>query len=244
MKITIIRHAEPDYENNTLTEKGFREAKILGEFLKNEKFSKIYSSPYKRAQFTADAIVAQNATKTYQTVDCLREFDVLLKLPYLDNKHGAWDLHPEFLNQNQNLYDLSRWKENETIFTSELKNRYEEVVLWLNEMMKENGYEREGVIYNAVSPNSNHVVIVCHFGLESVILSHLLNIPVESLLNFTCARTSSVTTLVTEERVKGKAILRMLEFGSVAHLVKVGEEPSFMARFCEIYGNGDRILKV
>ena len=29
MRIIFIRHGEPDYDNNTLTEKGFREAELL-----------------------------------------------------------------------------------------------------------------------------------------------------------------------------------------------------------------------
>lgn len=33
MKILIIRHAEPDYALDSLTEKGFREARLLGEYL-------------------------------------------------------------------------------------------------------------------------------------------------------------------------------------------------------------------
>ena len=36
MKISIIRHAEPDYENTTLTANGFIEADLLGKFLKDE----------------------------------------------------------------------------------------------------------------------------------------------------------------------------------------------------------------
>ena len=35
MRILIIRHAEPDYKNNTLTEQGFVEAMHLSEKLKN-----------------------------------------------------------------------------------------------------------------------------------------------------------------------------------------------------------------
>lgn len=35
MKILIIRHAEPDYEKNTLTEKGFLEADALGLYHRN-----------------------------------------------------------------------------------------------------------------------------------------------------------------------------------------------------------------
>ena len=63
MKISIIRHAEPDYENNTLTKNGFVEADLLGQFLKDEKIDYIYSSPLPRAYFTADAIVKYNKTK-------------------------------------------------------------------------------------------------------------------------------------------------------------------------------------
>ena len=31
MKLIIIRHGDPDYEHDTLTEKGIREAKLLSE---------------------------------------------------------------------------------------------------------------------------------------------------------------------------------------------------------------------
>ncbi len=34
MKITIIRHGDPDYENNTLTPTGFKEAEALGKHFK------------------------------------------------------------------------------------------------------------------------------------------------------------------------------------------------------------------
>ena len=38
MRILIIRHGDPDYANDTLTEKGHREAKLLAEKLKKEKY--------------------------------------------------------------------------------------------------------------------------------------------------------------------------------------------------------------
>jgi probable phosphoglycerate mutase len=80
----------------------------------------------------------------------------------------------------------------------------------------------------------------CHFGLESVLLSHVFNCSPMFLFHPTVARTSSVTTLYTEERRKGKAIFRCCGFGDIGHLYAGGEEPSFAARFCEVYGNGDR----
>jgi probable phosphoglycerate mutase len=53
MKILIIRHAEPDYENNTITEKGWREAHMLAERLAKLPISDVYVSPMGRAQHTA-----------------------------------------------------------------------------------------------------------------------------------------------------------------------------------------------
>ena len=96
MKITIIRHAEPDYANNTLTQKGFREAELLGKHLKDEKFDYIYSSPLNRAKFTADGIVKYNKTKDYKIFDFLREFDGFIDLPYFKN-HIFWDFKPSYL---------------------------------------------------------------------------------------------------------------------------------------------------
>ena len=37
MKILIIRHADPDYERDTLTEKGLFEAELLARTLQDEK---------------------------------------------------------------------------------------------------------------------------------------------------------------------------------------------------------------
>ena len=53
MRILIIRHAEPDYYNNTLTDKGFVEAEYLSEKLKDSNIIHIYSSPLNRAVLTA-----------------------------------------------------------------------------------------------------------------------------------------------------------------------------------------------
>ena len=52
MKLVIIRHADPDYPNNTITEKGKVEAELLAKFLKGKKLDYVYCSPMGRAQDT------------------------------------------------------------------------------------------------------------------------------------------------------------------------------------------------
>ena len=53
MKLLIIRHGDPDYKNDTLTEKGWREAECLAEMLSKHDITALYMSPLGRAKDTA-----------------------------------------------------------------------------------------------------------------------------------------------------------------------------------------------
>ena len=53
MILYIIRHADPDYENNTITPFGWEEAHALADWLKDMPIDKIYTSPLGRAIDTA-----------------------------------------------------------------------------------------------------------------------------------------------------------------------------------------------
>ena len=116
---------------------------------------------------------------------------------------------------------------------------YETVIRNFDELLAKHGYVRDGKYYRAERPNRDTIVFFCHFGLECVLLSRLMNVSPMVLWHHTCAAPSSVTTLVTEERRTGKASFRMGAFGDTSHLYIAGEEPSFSARFCETYDNAD-----
>jgi len=52
LRLYLIRHADPDYPNNTITETGHREARALAGRLANENLDRIYVSPLGRARDT------------------------------------------------------------------------------------------------------------------------------------------------------------------------------------------------
>ena len=60
MKLFIIRHGDPDYTIDSLTEKGRKEAALLAERLKNVKIDHFYVSPLGRAQATAKYTLVQH----------------------------------------------------------------------------------------------------------------------------------------------------------------------------------------
>ena len=115
---------------------------------------------------------------------------------------------------------------------------------WVTEnfdaLLARHGYVRQGDYYRAEQANEDTVVLFCHFGLQCVLLSHLLHVSPMVLWHGFCAAPSSVTTLVTEERQEGIAYFRMSSFGDVSHLYAAGQEPAFAARFCETFDNHDQ----
>ncbi len=118
-----------------------------------------------------------------------------------------------------------------------VKEEYQWVTNQLDLLLQHHGYQRDGYFYQVINGNNDTIVLFCHFGLECVLLSHLLNVSPMVLWHGMCAAPSSVTTVVTEERRKGIASFRLLQFGDISHLYFHGEEPSFAARFCECYDN-------
>lgn len=241
MRILIIRHGDPDYEHDTLTEKGRREAQLLADRYAKEKIDYFYSSPLGRARHTCDYVAKAHGKQDKVVVkDWLQEFGKYHVLPTGEEKHIFWDLLPEFWTKIDAMYDHEKWKEQDFYVTSGLTARYNEVVNSLDELLKQHGYVRNGRLYETKQGNHDTIAFFCHGGLEIVLLSHLCNISPMPLAHHFGALTSSVTTLYTEERRKGKAVFRCASFGDTGHLYAGGETPSFAARFCEVYEDDTR----
>lgn len=240
MKILIIRHAEPDYSIDSLTEKGWREAEYLSEKLAKLDIKDIYVSPLGRAKDTA-SLTLKKIDKTATECDWLREFPTSVTKTNRENS-VAWDWIPADWTGIDDFYDISKWTKIECFEKSTIEEDYKKVANGIDEILKEHGYVRNGRIYNAVNANNDTIALFCHFGVECVILSHLLNISPMQLWHGFCALPSSVTTVVTEERRKGVACFRTCGFGDLSHLYAKGEEPSFAARFSECYDNENERL--
>ena len=92
MRLILIRHGDPDYEHDTLTQKGRREAALLAERTKKWKVNDVYTSPLGRARATAQPSL-QNWGKEAVVLDWAQEFFYLVP----DGKGGAtFDRSPLF----------------------------------------------------------------------------------------------------------------------------------------------------
>lgn len=238
MKLIIIRHCEPDYSTDTLTQKGLKEAVCLQKRLDKTDIIAAYSSPLGRAKLTAQ-ISLQNKQMQFEVCDWLQEFSYPVINPINNEKMLAWDLMPEFYAKNRQL-DEKNWYNDKLFDNSLIASKYAEVCSGLDKLLAKHGYVHENNYYTVVNRNADTIALFCHFGVECVLISHILNISPYPFFQGFCALTSSVTTFVTEERQEGKASFRCIGFGDISHLYAQGEPPSFCARFCERYDDGDR----
>ena len=241
MRILIIRHGDPDYANDTLTEKGKREATLLAKRLEKENIDAFYSSPLGRAKdtclYTARAVGKENEIVVK---DWLQEFNHPLTLPSGRERNIPWDMLPTEWTDNDKMYDYKRWYKQKCYRKSNMKAAYDNVANGLDALLKEYGYVREGNSYRVENANTKTIALFCHFGLEMVLMSRLCNVSPVPLWHHFTALTSSVTTLYSEERRKGIATFRCAGFGDIGHLYAGEEPPSFSARFCEIFESEDR----
>lgn len=237
MKILIIRHGDPDYSIDSLTEKGWREAELLKTRLTKLDVKAFYCSPLGRAQDTARPTL-QALGRTAETCDWLREFDGYA-VDDAGEKVHPWDRLPAFMAARPALYDKDQWLDTPFIRGGDVPEKYAAVCWGIDEVLQRHGYVHDGLLFRAERPNTDTLVLFCHFGVECVLLSHLLGLSPYPLWQGFVALPTSVTTLVTEEREEGIASLRCSGFGDLSHLYAAGEPASFQARFCEVYTNFD-----
>ena len=240
MKIMIVRHGDPDYSIDGLTEKGEHEALLLSNRLVKEKITKLYCSTLGRARLTAQPTLDRTGLVA-EYCEWLREFDYAkVKFPYIEREKCCWDVLPSYANTIPELYSPTEWKNAEFLRGTGVPAAYDNVIAEFDRVLAEHGYRRNGSIYTAEAPNHDTLVFVCHFGLAAVLLSHLMNCSPYSIWQHGVALTTSVTTFYTEEREEGIAHFRCCGFSDISHLYAADEPPAFAARFCECFTDDTR----
>lgn len=242
MKLIIIRHAEPDYAIDGLTEKGKKEAELLVPRLKKENIKKVYCSPLGRAKLTIEPTLKELGI-TAEYVDWLQEFSYAkVNLPYLTDRDqkACWDILPEYINKFAPDCYGDDWQNSPLVKNSNVAESYKSVTEEFDKMLERHGYRRDGKIYKAEFSNHDTIILQCHMGVSCILMSHLMNCSPFSLLQHCVTLPSAVSTFFTEERREGIAHFRACGIGDISHLYVADEEPSFAARFCECFSDDTR----
>lgn len=235
MKLIFIRHAEPDYENNTITEKGWREAELLSQRTIGWDVSEFYQSPLGRAVDTASCTL-KKISRTAVTCEWLKEFYYSWDDPCTGTTHTCWDFMPQYWTVRPKLYDKDQWMNEEPYLQKpEIYENYCRVCGLFDDLLKEHGYVRDGGIYRVEKHNDDTLVFFCHLGITCVLMSHLMGLsPVMLWQNIYIAPTG-VTVLGSEERCSSIASFRAQVIGDTSHLRFAGEPASASGYFTDTF---------
>lgn len=246
MKLYIVRHGDPDYSIDSLTPKGWHEAELLASRLEHIEDAHCYCSPLGRARDTAAESLRRMGLRRGQPVEAkimpwLREFDAKVPDPVTGViRSVAWDLMPSYWTVRDELYSVENWMDSDYFEGTDIREKFRAVREGIDGILAAHGYVREGRNYRVERANEDTVMLFCHFGVEAVIMGHLLGVSPLVMWHGFIALPTGVTILATEERERGIASFRCSRFGDLSHLDNAGEPPSFSGRFCETFDNTEQ----
>lgn len=224
MRILIVRHGDPDYSNDSLTERGHAEAELLAKKLVNEPIHAIWCSTMGRAVQTCEPTAkALGLQPIYR--DWLREVRYPIAFPGMDKPRWfCWP--PKIWTEYTDLTDGgSAWKENPILVESGMIDYLENVFHQLDGVISGYGYVRHGRYYDLL-PNRKDTVLAffCHQGLGTALISHITGLPLPLLWNVSMTPTTSVSTIIMDhyDPEEPVAIPRILSMGDTGHLYAGG----------------------
>ncbi len=178
MRIVFVRHGEPEYEHDCLTEQGRLQAAAAAERLREEEIEEIFTSPLGRAAETA-AVTAEMLKLPVKTLDYMRELHWgSTDGPPLPAGGHPWDLADLLAEEGWNLTDPG-WREHPYFKNNRVAAEADHVAKMTDEWLRSQGYERNGAYYRCTRPDDRQktIALFSHGGSSAAAMGHILNIP-------------------------------------------------------------------
>jgi len=220
MILYIIRHGDPDYAHDCLTEFGKQQAEVLADRLLTYGINKIYTSPMGRARETASALCKK------MNVEAIVEpwaHEIALSTRNPEFGEMFCTNTPTYILRSEEMYDLGYDWPNHPIFKdSDAKEIMDSICNNSDEFLARHGYVRENRLYKMVEPNDDSIALFCHGGLGMTLFSHLMGIPAPVSWSNTNLNTTGVIKLWFQNYKTGSTSPRCMFFNDTSHLFKAG----------------------
>lgn len=221
MKIIFIRHGNPNYKLDCLTELGHKQAETAAAELCKMGIQRIYSSPNGRAIETAQH-TAEKISLEVNICEFIREINWAPKNPELPYSDGnPWERAFKYLSLGRSLSD-NNWKESELFKDTFTPESFDALAAGLDEWLSSIGIKREGYYYRIDNPKYDTVAVFCHGGSFAATIAHMFNMPLPlTLLTIPFDQTG---ISVVEFKRNGDNLIapRLCMAGNVKHLEEQG----------------------
>ena len=210
MELMLIRHGEPDYANDALTQTGHAQAKLLAAALAAERIDELFASPMGRAQLTA-RYTADAKQLPITTLDWLHELDG----NHRDNL-WAWNQSGSETFLGETPIRIDNWHRC-VGYGPHMQRVVAPFHAAFDAFLAHRGAVRQGQRYRVPHATGRTLAFFCHAGVILTLLAHLLHVPLPvAYAQFAC-EPSSRTTLRFEHE-GGFGVFRLLSLNDLSHL--------------------------
>lgn len=218
MRIIFVRHGEPNYEKDCLTETGKKQAAAAAIRLEREGIEEIYASPQGRASQTA-AYTAERLGLPVRTLDYMHE--ISWGGPGIPQEGHPWTLSDWMISREDFDFYREDWRQH-PYFKGNAAVRYlDEISVKFDAFLREQGYRHEGARYYCETDRQKTIALFSHGGSGACVLSHLLALPFPYVCTVMPYEFTSVIILEFPVR-KGEYVHPRIElFNDAAHILDI-----------------------
>ena len=219
MRIVFVRHGEPDYARDCLTELGRIQAKKAAQRLLGEGIGEIYASPLGRARETAQA-AAEVLGLPVKTLDFMEE----VRWGSADGEElyaggHPWAIADEMARQGMEL-NRADWRDAPWFRTNRVVECVDRVERGIDEWLAGFGYLREGKHYRHTAEEEQHktVALFSHGGSSCAAMGHVLGLPFPYAIALLHLDFTGITVVRLDSRAGIGAIPQLKCSNDTAHL--------------------------
>ena len=143
------------------------------------------------------------------------------------------------ISDDPESFDPEGWTRIPPFLGSDTEQIWRETKDGVDELLARYGYRKDGPVWKTAESSMDTIALFCHFGIIMAVLGYLTDISPMILWHRTICLPSSVTEVVTEERIPGEAFFRIVKAGDLAHLEMNGHPRSTHGLYPERYTGVD-----
>ena len=218
MIIYFVRHGDPDYINDCLTEIGHKQAAAAAERLATYGITEVYSSAKGRAIQTAE-YTANQLGLSVTPLEFMNEirWGSINGEPILENGH-PWFAAIALAAQGKKINNPD-WRNDEPFCNSLILENEEKVSREFDAWLTAFGYSREGDYYRVTGTDTDKTIaLFSHSGSSSALLAHLLNIPLPQFFGMLQLDVTAITSVYFPDTPNELVYPRLLRLNDAEHI--------------------------
>ena len=223
MLLYIVRHGDPNYEKDCLTERGKLQAEAVGTRIFDSGIREIYSSPMGRARETAEP-ACRLLGLPCRIEDWSHEVEDQRLTPFPDGRMKSVTSVQNTYYRADGAIDLpyDRAFDAPGFSTSAMDAAADYIVQGGRDFLERLGYREEAGVYRILRPNEDRVALFCHSVMARAWISHLLHIPIHLMWSGFQITHTGVTILEFKNNENGLTAPYCRGFSDMSHLYAAG----------------------